>query len=379
MAAAQELGDAAGQLAVLVHLEPVGLAAGLHLHVGAKLVNGLAGQGAVADGDGLDHLSVDLLEAAALHLTGDVGEGQVDTQIGLIGAVGLHSVVVGDTAERRGRGHIVGAILGEDGGQHILQHGENVVLGGEGHLHIQLVELAGGAVAPGVLIPEAGGNLEVAVEAGGHQQLLELLGGLGQRVELAGVLAGGHQIVPGALGGGGGQDRGGDLQKAVVGHGGAEGGHHLAAQDDVLLHGGGAEIQIAVLQALQLVGLAAAVDLKGQGVVAAAAQHFDLAGHHLDVTGGLLGVLAGALPHHALHADGGLLVQVADDGHHILRLHHDLGGAVEVAEHHEGEVLTHGADVLHPAYQLHGLAHMLQPQLVAGMCAHLHHCFVLLL
>jgi len=136
---------------------------------------------------------------------------RVDTQVGLVGAVGLHGVVVGDTAEGRGGGHVVGAILGEDGRQHILQHGENVVLGGEGHLHIQLIELTGGAVAAGVLIPEAGGDLEVAVEAGGHQQLLELLGRLGQGVELAGMLAGGHQIVAGTLGGGGGEDGGGDL------------------------------------------------------------------------------------------------------------------------------------------------------------------------
>ena len=192
------------------------------------------------------------------------------------------------------------------------------------------------------------------------------------------MLAGGHQIVTGTLGGGGRQDGGGDLQEAVLGHGSAQGGHHLAAQDDVLLHRGVPQVQIAVLQTLLLVGLAAAVDLKGQGVVAAAAQHLDLAGNHLNITGGLLGVLAGALADDALHADGGLLVQVANDGHHVLGLHHDLGGAVEVAEHHEGEILAHGADVLHPAHQLHGLAHVLQPQLVAGMCAHLHHCFVLL-
>ena len=193
------------------------------------------------------------------------------------------------------------------------------------------------------------------------------------------MLAGGYQIVAGALGGGGGEDGGGDLQEAVLRHGGAERGHHLTAQDDVLLHGGVPQVEVAVLQALLLVGLAAAVDLKGQGVVAAAAQHLDLAGNHLDVAGGLLGVLAGALPHHALHADGGLLVQVADDGHHLLGLHHDLGGAVEVAQHHEGEVLAHGADILHPAHQLHGLAYVLQPQFVAGMCTHLHHCFVLLI
>ena len=41
------LGDAAGQLAVFVHLEPVGLGAGLHLAVAQQLVDLLAGELAV--------------------------------------------------------------------------------------------------------------------------------------------------------------------------------------------------------------------------------------------------------------------------------------------------------------------------------------------
>ena len=369
-----ELGDAAGQLAVFVHLEPVGLAAGLDLAVGEQLLHLLAGQGAVADGHHLYGLALEGLELAGDEQLADVFAGQVDTQVGLIGAVGLHGGVVGDAAEGGGGGYVVGAELGEDGGQHVLQHGEDVVLGGEGHLHIQLIELAGGAVAAGVLVAEAGGDLEIAVEAGGHQQLLELLGGLGQGVELAGVLPGGHQIVAGALGGAGGQDGGGDLQEAVLHHGGAQGGHHLAAQDDVLLDRRVTQVQIAVLQPLGLVGLAAAVDLEGQGVIAAAAQHLDLGGDHLDLAGGQLGVLAGALADGALHADGGLLVQALDDLQVGLVLHHHLGGAVEVTQHHEGQAAAYLADILHPAHDLHGLAHIGQPQRIAGMCTHLHHC-----
>ena len=80
---------------------------------------------------------------------------------------------------------------GEDRWEDVLDDGKDILLGGEGHLHIKLVELSGGAVGPGVLIPEAGGDLEVAVEAGGHQQLLELLRGLGQGVEFAGVFRAG--------------------------------------------------------------------------------------------------------------------------------------------------------------------------------------------
>ena len=49
--------------------------------------------------------------------------------------------------------------------------------------------------------------------------------------------------------------------------------------------------------------LAAAVDLEGEGVVAAAAEQFDLLGHDLNVAGGLVGVFARALAHGALHSD----------------------------------------------------------------------------
>ena len=157
-----------------------------------------------------------------------------------------------------------------------LQHSEHVLLAGKGHLHVQLVELAGGTVAPGVLVPETGGDLEILVKAGGHQQLLELLGSLGQGVELAGMLPGGHQVVPGALGGGGGEDGGGDLQKALVLHGTAQGGHHLAAHHDVLFHLGVAQVQIAVFQPGVLAGVFGVVHLKGQLAIAAAAQHLSL-------------------------------------------------------------------------------------------------------
>lgn len=66
------------------------------------------------------------------------------------------------------------------------QYGKYVILRGKSHLHVQLVKLTGGAVRPGVLVPEAGGDLEVPVKAGGHQQLLELLGRLRQGIELSG-------------------------------------------------------------------------------------------------------------------------------------------------------------------------------------------------
>ncbi len=77
---------------------------------------------------------------------------------------------------------------------------EDVFLGGESHLQVDLVELTRAAVGPRRLVPEAGGDLEVALDAAHHEQLFELLGGLGQGVELARVQPAGHQVVPGALG-----------------------------------------------------------------------------------------------------------------------------------------------------------------------------------
>ena len=192
------------------------------------------------------------------------------------------------------------------------------------------------------------------------------------------MLAGGDEVVPGALGGGGGEDRGGDLQEAFGQHGGAQGGDHVAAQDDVVLDLGVAQIEVAVFEALGLVGLAAAVDLEGELVVAAAAEHLDPGGDDFDVAGGELGVLAVALPDDALHGDGGLFVEALDDGHHVLGLDHDLGGPVEIAQDEEGQVLAHFADVLHPADELHLLAHVIHAQLVTGVGAGLEHGYQLL-
>ena len=156
-------------------------------------------------------------------------------------------------------------------------------------------------------------------------------------------------------------------------HGGAQGGHHLAAQDDVLLDRRVTQVQIAVLQPLGLVGLAAAVDLKGQGIVAAAAEHLDLRGHDLNVAGGLIGVLARALAHGALDGDGALFVVALDLGEQLARLDDDLRRAVEVAQHHEGEAAADFTDVLHPADELDVLTGMLRAKLAAVVCTGLHH------
>ena len=64
----------------------------------------------------------------------------------------------------------------------------------ERHLHVELGELRL-AVGAQVFIPEAAGDLEIALVAGHHQQLLELLRRLGQGVELPRMHAAGHHVI----------------------------------------------------------------------------------------------------------------------------------------------------------------------------------------
>ena len=275
--------------------------------------------------------------------------------------------------ERSGRNALVLAELLEHGDDDIFQRLKHIFLGCECHFHIHLVELAGGTVGTGILVTEAGCNLEVAVEAGGHQQLLELLGSLRQSVKLAGVVPGRHEIVTGALGRRRGEDGGSHLQEALLGHEPAQLCHHLTAQDDVGLHRRITQIQIAVLQTGILVSFPGLVDLKGQLVVAALAQHLDLGGNHFDLAGGDLGILALTLPDNAGDGDGGLLVDALDNAHHFLVINDDLSGAVEVTDDQEGKVGAHFTDVFQPAADGYILACITKPQLAAGMGSGLGH------
>ena len=150
-------------------------------------------------------------------------------------------------------------------------------------------------------------------------------------------------------------------------HGLPQRGNDVAAQDDVLLDGGVAQIEIAVFQTLRLVGVTAAVDLKRQLVVLAAAQQLDPFRNDLNVAGGLLGVFAGALTHGAGDGDGRLLVDALDNAHDLFRLDDDLRRAVEITQDEEGEVIADHADIFHPADERDMLACVFNAELAAGM------------
>ena len=97
---ADELGDTAHQLAVFIHAEPVGLAAGHGLHIRQCLVDELPGLVEIADLYGFHQIAPGKgLKAAAAQHGGDVLHPQVDPQVRLVGAVILHSLGVGDAGE----------------------------------------------------------------------------------------------------------------------------------------------------------------------------------------------------------------------------------------------------------------------------------------
>ena len=150
-------------------------------------------------------------------------------------------------------------------------------------------------------------------------------------------------------------------------HGLPQGGDDVAAQDDVLLDGGVAQVEIAVLQTLGLIRVAAAVDLERQLVVLAAAEQLDPLRHDFNVAGGLLGVLAGALTDGAGDGDGRLLVDALDLAHDLFRLDDDLRRAVEITQDDKGKVIADHTDVFHPADKGDMLAGVFDAELAAGM------------
>ena len=246
---------------------------------------------------------------------------------------------------------------------------EDVVLRHEAHLDIELVKLPGRAVSAGVLVAEAGRDLEVAVEAGHHQQLLELLRGLRECVELAGMHAARHEEVARAFGAGGGQDRRLVFGEATFDHAAAQARDHVGAQHHVLVQRLAAQVQVPVLEA----------DLFRIGMVAED-RHRQLGGFGLDgdrpaddfdLTGGEVGVdqLAVAGDDPALNRDDAFGAQALDRGKTGgARIEDDLGQPVMVAQVNEHDPAMVPAAV-QPARKLDGFTDMGLAQLPAGVGA----------
>jgi hypothetical protein len=150
-------------------------------------------------------------EAAVAEVFGHVLHLDRVAQVRLVAAVPGHRLGVGQALEALVLQRVA-EIVGEDvlaidrrdrlAVRELLEHAvhdrldgrEHVFLRHEAHLDVELVEFQR-PVGAQVLIAEARGDLEIAVEARDHQQLLELLRGLRQRVELARVQTRRHQEV----------------------------------------------------------------------------------------------------------------------------------------------------------------------------------------
>src|SRR5438128_854770 len=96
-------------------------------------------------------------------------------EVGLVAAVLTHSLRIGNAWERRRRYRPSVAEFLEHAAHHRLDRSKDVLLRHERHLQIELIMLARRAVGTARLVPEAWGDLKIAVEPGNHQQLLELL------------------------------------------------------------------------------------------------------------------------------------------------------------------------------------------------------------
>ena len=180
----------------------------------------------------------------------DVGDQERIAKVRLVGTVFEQRFLIRDARilARRSDGLAVGELL-EHAGQHRLDRREHVVLRDEAHLEVELVEFARRPVGAGVLVAEAGRDLEIAVEARDHDQLLEHLRRLRKRVEFARVDPARHEIVARALGRARGQDRGLELGEALLDHPPPDRGDHGRAQHDVGVDLLAPEVEIAIFEA----------------------------------------------------------------------------------------------------------------------------------
>ncbi len=255
-----------------------------------------------------------------------------------------------------------------DLGHHRLAHGEHVILVHERHLEVELRELGLPIVAQ-VLVAQAAGDLEVAVEARHHQDLLVELRRLRQRVELALAHPARRQVVARPLRRRSRQDGGLDLDEIQPVERVADRLKDPVPRAKAALNLGPPQIQVAVAEP-QLFGgqlfVGAVGHRDGRGL--GRRQQRQLARSDFDRAGGQVGVhgVIGARHDVTLHRDDRLGAEAPRPlptvGVQLLRTAGDLHRAGEVAEIDEDEA-AQIAPPVHPAGQAHTLAHVLGPQL----------------
>ena len=210
------------------------------------------------------------------HDVGQLGEFELDAQVGLVGTIAVHGFAVGHDRELA-QIDIQGVL--ENGGDHALEHVANLLLAQERGFNIDLREF-GLAVSAQVFITEALGDLVVAVKTGHHQQLLEQLGALRQGKKMTVMDPAGHQVVARAFGRGLAQHRGFDVNETVGIQKLAHFHRHAVAQHQVVLHVGAAQIQHPVRQAR---GLAQVLIVELERRRDRRVEHRQLMAQHLDL------------------------------------------------------------------------------------------------
>ena len=246
----------------------------------------------------------------------------------------------------------------------------------ERHLDVELGELRL-PVGAEVLVAEAASDLKVTIEPRHHQQLLIQLRRLGQRVEMPRVDPAGDQEVARPLGSAPTQDRGLDLEKSQVRHCPPHELGHTVSQNEDLLHGGAAQVEVAICEAQLLVGLRP-VHLEGRrrsGVI-----HSHLAGARTSMPPvfsfgfSLPGSRGATIPltptTYSLRSSLPLGLKALAG----IRLEDDLGNAVAIAEVNEGQTAEVPSSV-HPAVQDHRFPDVFAGQFTARMRSFVEHEF----
>ena len=144
---------------------------------------------------GFDNLG-EQAESGPFEMIADLRDQQRIPEVRLVRAICEQRFFVRNARIFAGRrdGAPIGEFL-EHTREHRLDRGEHVVLGDEAHLEVELIKLARAPVRPGILVAEAGRDLEITVEARDHDQLLEHLRRLREGVEFPRMHPAGYEIV----------------------------------------------------------------------------------------------------------------------------------------------------------------------------------------
>src|SRR5450830_42437 len=185
------------------------------------------------------------LEVHVGHHVSQLGEFELDAQVGLVRAITMHGLRIRHHREFA-QVNIQGGL--ENGRDHFLEHVTNILFTQKRGLNINLCEF-GLTVSAQVFITKALGDLVITIETRHHQQLLEQLRALRQGKKVALMNSTGYQIVARALGGGLAQHRGFNVNKTVGIEKLAHLHGHAVAQHQIVLHIGAAQIQHPVRQA----------------------------------------------------------------------------------------------------------------------------------